>query len=201
MKTYTPKIVILTGPIASGKSTVRELFNSLNVPNIDADKIVHAAYTNKESTIYKNVVLNFGFDILDENSNISRTKLKSKINTDDDLKLLESLVSPSVLDEFRTWTSIQNTPYILWEVPLYTKAWFNACFVVVVHVSQKRQYTLFEQRGNSTKDTFDLIKQSQRSTEQYLEMADAIIDNNGDLQSLREQVINLHNLLLGEHYG
>lgn len=192
-----PKIVILTGPIASGKSTVRKMFAALNIPVIDADVVVHESYQKPESEIYKSVYALYGDAVLDENKHISRTYLRNNISTSDELKELERLVTIPVKNEMLKRTSELNTPYVIWEVPLYKKGWFDDAIVVTVVASDKNQREMFLKRGKSTIDAFELIKSHQLSTKEYSDLADIVVNNDSTIEELNNKVIEIHNNLIG----
>ncbi len=196
MKNKKSRVVILTGPIASGKSIVRDLFNQLDVPSIDADKIVHLAYSDQTSGMYQAVVQKYGLDILDDNLHISRSKLKDLMCSGKDLKELQQLTSPHILEELLKWTSEQNNKYVLWEVPLYSREWYPDAHVVVVYVHEQRQQDFFKTRDSGNLKVLDIIKQNQKSTQQYIDLADDVINNDSTRDNLHKQVVRIHNKLM-----
>lgn len=190
-------VLILTGPIASGKSTVRKLFDALSVPVIDADLVVHKAYATPNSPIYNAVLALLGPEVLDEHNHISRQRIRDMINTTEDLTKLASSVSHLVRDSLIDWTATQSAPYVIWEVPLYTKGWYDAATVLSVTTTPERQKELFLTRGKSTLEAFELIKTNQQSTEAYKELSDVVIENVGTLQELEQKVLAAHKQMIG----
>ena len=53
------KIVVLTGGIGAGKTTVEKIFSSLNVETLDADRITNNLL-NKSTRAYEKIVETFG---------------------------------------------------------------------------------------------------------------------------------------------
>ena len=50
---HKPKIIGLTGGIASGKTTASHIFRSLNIPIIDSDEIVSELWETDQEMIKK----------------------------------------------------------------------------------------------------------------------------------------------------
>ncbi|CAB4024650.1 dephospho- kinase domain-containing, partial [Paramuricea clavata] len=74
-------LVGLTGGIASGKSAVSLMLRLLNCEVIDADKIAREV-VEPGKPAWKNIVKNFGEDILLPTGDIDRTKLGEIIFSD-----------------------------------------------------------------------------------------------------------------------
>jgi len=69
--------VALTGGIASGKTTVAGMFQSLGVPLIDSDLLAHQAIM-PQGEAYQEVVAQFGSEILNDDNDrtINRGRLE-----------------------------------------------------------------------------------------------------------------------------
>ena len=70
-----PYIVGLTGGIGSGKSTIGSLFSALGVPVVDAD-IIARQVVEKGSPLLAELCSHFGTDILTEQGELNRAKLR-----------------------------------------------------------------------------------------------------------------------------
>ncbi|KAE9449221.1 hypothetical protein C3L33_18910, partial [Rhododendron williamsianum] len=81
------RIVGLTGGIASGKSTVSNLFKLHGVPVVDADLVARDAL-KKGTGGWKKVVAAFGEDILLDNGEVDRAKLGHIVFSDPDKRQL-----------------------------------------------------------------------------------------------------------------
>ena len=77
-------IIGLTGGIATGKSTVADMFKERGIPIVDTDKISFDLL-KKGSTSYDEVVSLFGDDILFTNGDINRKKLGKAIFKNENL--------------------------------------------------------------------------------------------------------------------
>ena len=98
-------IVALTGGIASGKSTVAEMFKSLGAPLIDSDLLAHQALM-PQGEAYQEVLAEFGTDILNEDHTINRGRLGAVVfESSSRLQKLNSIVHPVVLRNIETLVS------------------------------------------------------------------------------------------------
>lgn len=84
----------LTGGIATGKSTVAQIFTELGATLLDADRVAHRLLERGRPG-YEPVVQAFGPEILRENRSINRTRLGGIIFADPAKRaLLESILHP-----------------------------------------------------------------------------------------------------------
>ncbi|TRY68647.1 hypothetical protein TCAL_07684 [Tigriopus californicus] len=95
-KSAGPYIVGLTGGSASGKSSISRRLEKLGAKIVDCDKLGHKAY-QKGTDCLDQVVQAFGADILDQEGNIDRRVLGSKVfgNSENRAKL-EGIVWPEI---------------------------------------------------------------------------------------------------------
>ena len=184
----------LTGGIGSGKSTVAKLFAELDIPHCDADDIAREL-TQANSEVLAEISEKFGNSILTESQELDRKRLRRIIFSDPEKRaLLESILHPRIAERIHTWIAQQNAPYILVSIPLLAESRndYKLDRVLVIEVDRKIQRLRAAQRDNSTEIDIDAIIDSQASTKDRRAIADDIINNNGDLGALRQQVLQLH---------
>ena len=93
-------IVGLTGGIASGKSTVSNLFRKYGIEIVDADKVAKEVSEKKESI--EKISNIFGKDILDSDGKIVREKLREKAFKNRELlQELNKIIHPQVMEYFK----------------------------------------------------------------------------------------------------
>ena len=91
--------VVLTGGIASGKTTVSDGFRKLGVPVIDTDVIARELVEPGQPALER-IVDTFGPAVLDSNGALDRRKMREAIFSDADKKAqLEGLLHPMIADE------------------------------------------------------------------------------------------------------
>lgn len=184
----------LTGGVASGKSTVTELFQQLGITVIDADMIARGLL-NKNTDSYRQVIKHFGHDVLMENGDIDRAWLRARIFSDRNAKqALENIIHPQVRQQMLAAVSECDAPYCILSVPLLVEAQMQDLVdrIVVVDADEKTQLSRLIARDNISQSEAVKMLQGQCQRAQRLAVADDIIDNSQTIDSLRPQVEQLH---------
>ncbi|MDO4627412.1 MAG: dephospho-CoA kinase [Pasteurellaceae bacterium] len=193
-----PYIVGLTGGIGSGKSTIADLFAQLGVSIVDAD-IVAREVVAKGSPLLKQIENHFGQQILLDNGELNRPKLREQIFNDPKQKQwLNALMHPAIREQMQKQLNQQITPYTLFVVPLLIENHLTPLCdrVLVIDVAPATQLHRASQRDNNKQELIKKIIQSQISRSERLSYADDIIQNDAELATnlpkLQQQVQQLH---------
>lgn len=184
----------LTGGIGSGKTTVKNFFDELGAPTIDADEISHKI-TKPGQAAFDEVVALFGKESLDETGNLDRKRLRALIFDEPGLKQkLEAVIHPRVRAQIREFTDRVDYPYCIICIPLLleTGAQSTVDRVLVVDAPEELQVTRVSLRDNAEERQTRSIIRSQAGREQRLNAAHDIIVNDGNINDLKAQVENLH---------
>ena len=190
-----PMRIGLTGGIGSGKSTVKNYFDALGVPAIDADEISHRL-TLPGQAAFNEVVALFGKESLDESGNLNRQHLRELIFTAPALKKkLEAIVHPRVREEIQTFINRVGYPYCIICIPLLLETGGQAIMdrVLVVDAPEELQVERVSCRDKTNEDRTRSIIMAQISRPERLRAAHDIIVNDGNMSDLKIQVGNLHN--------
>ena len=190
-----PLRVGLTGGIGSGKSTVKNYFDALGVPAIDADEISHRL-TMPGQAAFNEVVTLFGKESLDESGNLNRQHLRELIFTAPALKKkLEAIIHPRVREEIQTFINRVSYPYCIICIPLLLETGGQAIMdrVLVVDAPEELQVERVSCRDKTNEDRTRSIIMAQISRPERLRAAHDIIVNDGNMSDLKIQVGNLHN--------
>lgn len=186
-------IVGLTGGIASGKTTVANLFHQhFSVEIIDAD-IIAREVVAKGSKGLRDITSHFGQSVLQPNGSLNRTALREKIFSDhQEKKWLDSLLHPMIRLKMQQDISKITTPYALLVVPLLVENQLQSMTdrVLVVDVSPEVQIQRTMARDNVSELQVNSIIASQASRKMRLKFADDIIYN--DNHKLLPQIAKLH---------
>ena len=192
-------IVGLTGGIGSGKSAAAKYFVELGIDVIDADDI-------SKNILDENIkakelfIKNFGDKFLDKNNNIDRSLLRSEIFVNEEKKnILESIIHPIVREEITKFINQSDSIYKLIMVPLIYETNSQDFYdkIIVVDCNEENQILRASERDNKSKENIINIINNQASRENRNSIADEIILNDSTLDNLRDQVIKVHQKLLG----
>ena len=189
----------LTGGIGSGKSAAGDFFIELGIDLIDADMISKDILDNN-SKAKELFIENFGETYIDENNNINRGLLREDIFKDNNKKeKLESIIHPFVREEITEFITKSNSIYKIIMVPLIyeTKSQDFYDKIILIDCDEDYQIKRASQRDEKSKEDIINIIKNQATREERQSIADEIILNNSTLDDLKNQVIKVHQRLLG----
>jgi dephospho-CoA kinase len=186
------KVIALTGGIGAGKSTVAQFFSELGASVVDADHLARVAI-ERGSEGFDEIVARFGEKIL-ANGDINRKALAEIVFSDPVAKRdLEAIIHPRVQKLF-TQAVLDNEPaaYLIYEIPLLveTDAASKFDFIVTVEADEELRIERLLTRGMFITDIKARLA-SQAPSQARIDIADAVIINDGDEDHLLRQVENL----------
>ena len=188
----------ITGGIGSGKSTVSAALETRGAKLVDADEVVRELQ-RPNGEIFTNLVQEFGEIIINEDGQLNRQKLADIAFSDPgDLEKLNKIVHPAVGKEMakRRNAFIRQGYIVLVDIPLLVtpegtlarKEYRDFTGKIVIDCDEKIAVSrLVKFRGFREDDAWARIDK-QASRKQRLEVADFVIDNNGDNDSLEVQI-------------
>ncbi|MEY8191440.1 dephospho-CoA kinase [Peribacillus simplex] len=190
------QIIGITGGIASGKSTVSLYLQELGFTIVDADLASRAVVEPGEEA-YHQVVKAFGEDILLPGGGIDRVKLGSIIFNDQEKRLLlNGIVHPAVRKWMRLKTEealSSGEETVFMDIPLLfeSKLTFMVEKTLLIYVDEQVQLQrLMNRNGLSETEALARIN-SQMPLADKKALADAVVDNNGDINETKRQVKSL----------
>lgn len=188
-----PKIIAVTGGIGSGKSTVTRLFSELGITIIDTDVIARELVIPNQFA-YHEIVQHFGKELLQDNQEIDRKKLRHIIFSNLTEKTwLENLLHPLILQTAKEKIKQATSSYVLLVIPLLCESKFNWDYdrVLVVDCPEHLQIQRVIARDHIDETLAKKMLSSQCSRQQRLALADDVIINEGDLEELKIAVLDL----------
>lgn len=185
------KVIWLTGGSGSGKSTVAKIISDLGITVIDADAISREIL-KKDTPCYLETIKAFGEDILFENGEINRKKLGGIVFTDKEkLVLLNEIthkyINMEILNKIRDTKS--NTVVI--DAPLPPTDKIKCDFVISVIAPMDLRVERIKERDSITEEYAKNRIASQISEEEYINQSNLVIENNSDLDTLKNKVIEI----------
>lgn len=195
----------LTGGIGSGKSTVSALFAECGVTVIDSDTLSHQL-TQPGGAAIAAIRAAFGDDYINASGALDRARMRQLVFSDPAAKLrLESILHPLIRSQMlEQATTSESSPYqmlvipLLFETPSYQKL---VQLSLVVDCAESIQLARAMQRSGLDEATVRAIMAAQISRADRLQRADEVIHNDSNLDSLREQVKQLHQRYLAISIG
>lgn len=184
----------LTGGIGSGKSTVAHHFEHIGIPVIDADVIAHQLVEPGQAALTA-ITEYFGKHILNPDGSLNRQKLRAQIFTNpDDRKALENILHPRIREEMLRQATELDSPYCILSIPLLVESGWDKQLdrILVVDTPRELQIKRASQRDAASQDNIEAIIDSQVDRESRLAMADDVLTNDSDINSLLAQVDALH---------
>ncbi|HAR4599248.1 TPA: dephospho-CoA kinase [Staphylococcus aureus] len=196
-----PKVIGLTGGIASGKSTVSELLSVFGFKLVDADKAAREA-VKKGSKGLAQVREVFGDEAIDENGEMNRRYMGDLVFNHPEKRLeLNAIIHPIVRDimEEEKQEYLKQGYNVIMDIPLLFENELENTVdeVWVVYTSESIQMDRLMQRNNLSLEDAKARVYSQISIDKKSRMADHVIDNLGDKLELKQ---NLERLLEEEGY-
>ncbi len=189
------RLVGLTGGIGAGKSTVSEMLASRGAVIVDADRIARELQ-EPGSPVLLSMVERFGEQILNADGSLNRAAVASLVFGSDDasrqaLADLNGMVHPAMQDEIRRRIEAERDTdrIVVLDFPLLAENPRNDLdATIVVDVDPEIAVArLVSARGMDETDARNRIA-NQISRAERVAIATHVIDNSGDLESLRGHV-------------
>lgn len=185
-------VIALTGGIGCGKSLVAQFFAELGAFVIDADQLARLAI-ERGSEGFDQVMSIFG-DVILRNGDIDRRVLGELVFKDIDLKKkLENIVHPFVRSKFlEVASTLREGEVLVYEIPLLYETKAQEIFDIVITVESTLDLRIerLKLRGMGLAEIEARIS-AQATREQRMEIADFVVDNNGNEDELLRQVENI----------
>ena len=181
-----PKIIGLTGGIGSGKTTVAKLLEEKGFPvyysDDEAKNIV-----NKDPELKDQIIKLLGSESY-INDVYNRKYVAEKVFNDSGLlEQLNHLIHPAVRIDFITWVKKQKSPFVfketalLFELKLHLQCYKSLLITADDNLRIKRTMD----RDDKTYREVEAVVQKQMPEKEKIKLADYIIYNNSDFESLR----------------
>jgi dephospho-CoA kinase len=182
----------LTGGIGSGKSTVAGMLADRGAVVVDADAIARALVEPGHPALAE-IVARFGPGVLRADGTLDRAGLAALVFPDPEaLAALDAIMHPRIAArsaELLARAEAAGAPVVVYDMPLLVEQGLAGGFDVVLVVLAAPDVRLrrLADRGIPAADATERMAR-QASDEQRRAAADLVIENDGDLAALAEQV-------------
>jgi dephospho-CoA kinase len=189
-------VIGITGGIGTGKSMVGKILSDMGYPVIDSDLYAREA-VKKGMPAYLDIVGYFGRDILDGSGEIDRSRLASLVfNDKEKLERLNSFTHDRILkmmfDEIEKIRAAGSAKIVALEVPIPVKNGFldKVDRVWVVQAPRSARIDRLKMRNGFGDDKIEQIFQAQMPEEEYVKIADVVLNNDGNISHLKNSIEN-----------
>ena len=192
-------VVGLTGGIATGKSTVAQMFKRCGAIIIDADQLARDV-VRPGKPAWREIVKVFGDGVLNQDGSINRHALGTIVfHNRRKLRRLEHIIHPRVAREqqhlARRIAKRASHAVVVYEVPLLFEsgAHQRVDTIIVVTADRETQIARLKHRNGMTRaEALRRIK-NQMPLAQKVRRADVVLDGTGDKTLVRKEVRRLYN--------
>ncbi|ESE39896.1 dephospho-CoA kinase [Shewanella decolorationis] len=187
-------VVGLTGGIGSGKTTVANLFAEEGVDLVDADVVAREVVAPNSQGL-KAIIDHFGAEILTATGELDRAQLRQRVFSDEQQRQwLNQLLHPMIRQEMLSQVKNATSDYVIMVVPLLFENGLDRLVnrTLVVDISPELQISRTVKRDNVDATQVNNIINSQCSRSEKLARADDVIDNQGEISTLKQEVQALH---------
>jgi dephospho-CoA kinase len=189
-----PLRIGLTGGIASGKSTVADMFAELGARVIDTDVIAREVVRPGQPALDE-IRIAFGDAMISADGSLNRSAMRKLVFADENARRrLEAILHPRIQEETRRQSNEASGEYQIIVVPLLVESSLKSFVdrILVVDCNEDTQVRRLLARDAESEAQARCMLEAQASREQRLAIADDVITNDGTLGSTRSQVAALH---------
>ena len=183
----------LTGGIASGKSTVVNLFAGFGATVIDTDQIARDVVAPGMPAL-EALTMALGPEILGPDGELDRHRLRTRIFRDAVTRsTVEGILHPAIISELMRRARAAKGPYQVLVIPLLVEGGRSglADRVLVVDCPEEQQIERLMRRDGETRENATRALTAQATRAERLAAADDVIVNDGDPAKLVELVAGL----------
>ena len=182
------KIIGITGGIGSGKSTVSKFIEELGFPVYDSD-FWAKELVNLDENLKSRVIELLGEESYDEHGKYNRKFVAENVFENQELLLkLNRIIHPAVKIHFENWVNAQNAEFVFKETALLFELKLNeSCYqsVLVTADENIRIKRVMDRDGRTYREVKEIIDKQMPEVDK-VKLADFVIQNNTDLESLKE---------------
>ena len=182
------KIIGITGGIGSGKSTVSKFIEELGFPVYDSD-FWAKELVNIDENLKSRIIELLGEESYDENGKYNRKFVAEKVFENQELLLkLNQIIHPAVKIHFENWVNAQNAEFVFKETALLFELKLNeSCYqsILVTADENIRIKRVMDRDGRTYREVKEIIDKQMPEVDK-VKLADFVIQNNTDLESLKE---------------
>jgi len=190
----------VTGGLGAGKSTACQRFKENGAVIFDADSIAKEILQTNQA-IQDRIVEEFGADII-KDGQVDTQKLASQaFSNEENQSILNNIVHPYVIEAFekRRDELEKKIGLLVVDAPLIFESGFDSHLdhTLLIFASMKMRIARALRRGNLTREEILRRMDLQMPEEDKRDLASFVIENNGSIEELNQEIDKLYHQLVG----
>jgi dephospho-CoA kinase len=195
-------LIVVTGPIASGKSTVARIMAEAGGVYVDADMLAHEAL--EDPGFIERLIEEFGAEIIGEDRKVSRLRLAGVVFSDQKkLDRLNAIIKPFVkkLATEKLNQLAEISRYIVLDAVLFLQYKFRlkADLVVLTEAPEEVRIRRMMRRNGFDRKGAEMRIERQRNLFADWERAGVRIDTDASLDEVRKEAVRIRDEFLEQH--
>jgi dephospho-CoA kinase len=187
-------ILGITGGIASGKSTVVNVFKAKGFPIVDGDIVARKIVEPGKPALLA-IKEAFGPEVITPTGELDRKKLGDIVFEDSAKRQqLNRIMNPYLRQQIKEEMALakKQSPLVIADIPLMYEGHYDHYMdeVAVVYVDFLQQKKRLMARDNIDEKTAEAKINSQMPLAKKRELADTVFNNNGSKEETSQQVLN-----------
>lgn len=194
-------VIGITGQTGAGKGTVAKILTENNMGYIDCDLVARDVVKTGSKTLVK-LCETFTDSILNADGSLNRAELaRIAFSSPQSVRLLNSITHPAIIDrinEIIDEMKKNGEKYILLDAPtLIESGAVEICDVIITVVADEEvRLSRIMKRDNIDAQAAKRRMSAQPKPDFYIENSDYTVYNNGDIDSLKDQIIRIYDDIL-----
>ena len=184
------KRIAICGNIASGKSTVQKILEEKGYKVLDTDEVSKKLLTVNNKELYDGFK---NYDVF-EDGEFSRFKVAQLIFSNEEARLkIASIMHPHIAEEIKKFFEENKLEDLLFVgIPLLFEANMQSLFdkIIFVYTDDEIRLERLLKRNNYTIEHAKSRINSQMPQDDKVKLSDYVINNNGDINNLKNSVFN-----------
>ena len=187
-------VIGLTGGIGSGKTAATDYLAQQGITIVDADLAARVVVEPGQPALHA-IAERFGQQMLHDDGSLNRPALRALVFADKSaLKDLEAITHPAIGEELKRQIAASRSAYTVLVSPLLLETGQKKLVdrILVIDAPSEAQIKRTMARDQVPEQQVAAIMEAQMGREQRLELADDVVENNGELSQLHQQLAALH---------
>jgi dephospho-CoA kinase len=190
----------VTGGLGAGKSTACQRFRENGAIIFDADTVAKEITQNVKE-VQDQIAEEFGLDVV-KNGRVDNQKLASQaFGSEENQSVLNNIIHPHVIETFEKKRDDleKKTGLLVVDAPLIFESGFDNHLdhTLLVFTSLKLRIARALRRGNLTREEILRRMDLQMPEEDKRDLASFVIENNGSIEELNQEIDILYQQLVG----